>query len=427
MSKEKSLLKLFMGTASVNLFARGLAVITGIIYARFLGPDQYGLYGYVMSIIALLTLPVTAGLPNLIVREIANFQLEEKWQYLLGLISWSRWYVLIISFITVVISILAIYYNFFRSSVASLLIFALVIIPFRGLLVQQGAILNGFRKPILAQIPSQILAPLITLGLLSFFILNKSNLTGVILIQVSIVASLLAFALSAFYLHKIIKQESKIEIPKYLIKQWHVSLTPFTLMAIIGTLNTELASVLLGWLDTTESVAFFKVAMQGVMLIALGLSSINAVIMPQVARFYRQGDLKQTQQLLTKSVRISSLVSLPIILTLIFFGRFAIEILFGKEYLSAYPLLVILCVGQAVNVLMGSVGLVLNMTHNEKYALRSLLITLFISVVLLVILIPSYSAIGAAIAVSIGLIIWNVLMAIDVYKITKLKTWIKIK
>ncbi|MFT6836322.1 MAG: hypothetical protein ACJA0H_002371, partial [Francisellaceae bacterium] len=30
MDKEKSLLKLFMGTASISLFAQGLSVITGI-------------------------------------------------------------------------------------------------------------------------------------------------------------------------------------------------------------------------------------------------------------------------------------------------------------------------------------------------------------------------------------------------------------
>jgi len=423
MNKEKSLLKLFMGTASVNLFARGLAVITGVIYARFLGPEQYGLYGYVISILTLLTLPVTAGLPYLIIREVANLQLEEKWQYLRGIISWSRWYVLIISFIMVAITIPAIYYDFFKPSVASLLVIALVLIPFRGLLAQQEAILNGFRKPVLAQIPSQVLAPVITLSLLFFLVFNNSELTGEVLIKITIVASLLAFFLSAWYLNKIIKQESEIEKPKYLIKQWHMSLTPFALMMIVGTLNTELASVFLGWLDTTESVAFFKVAMQGMMLITLGLNSINSVIMPQVARFYRQGDLKKTQQLLTKSVRLSGFFSLPIILVLIVFGQFAIEVLFGKEYLSAYPLLVILCIGQTVNVLMGSVGLVLNMTNNEKYSLRALLISLFISVLLLLALIPIYSTIGAAVAVTVGLIVWNLLLSIDVYRLTGLKTY----
>ncbi|MFT5815438.1 MAG: O-antigen/teichoic acid export membrane protein [Psychroserpens sp.] len=425
MNKEKSLLKLFMGTASVSLFARGLAVITGVIYARFLGPEQYGLYAYVMSIAALLILPVIAGLPNLIIREVANLQLDEKWQQLHGIISWSRWYVLIISFITAVISVLAIYFDFFKPTVAPLLVIALMIIPFRGLLKQQGAILNGFRKPILAQIPSQILAPVITLSLLSFLIFNNNELTGEVLIKISAVASLLAFFLSAWYLNKIIKQETKIEKPKYLIKQWHVSLAPFTLTVIVGTSSTELASVFLGWLANTESVAFFKVAMQGVLLIELGLRSINAVIMPQVARLYRQSDLKQTQEILTKSVRISCFVSLPIILVLIFFGQFAIEVLFGKEYLPAYPLLVILCVGQAVNVLMGSVGLVLNMTGNEKRSLKLLSMTLILNLILLPTLVLMYGVIGAAISVSVSLAFVNLLMGIDVFRLLGLKTWLK--
>jgi O-antigen/teichoic acid export membrane protein len=293
------------------------------------------------------------------------------------------------------------------------------------LLVQQGAILNGFRKPILAQIPSQILAPVLTLSLLSFLIFNNNELTGEVLIKISAVASLLAFFLSAWYLNKIIKQETKIEKPKYLIKQWHVSLTPFTLTVIVGTSSTELASVFLGWLANTESVAFFKVAMQGVLLIALGLRSINAVIMPQVARLYRQGDLKQTQEILTKSVRISCFVSLPIILVLIFFGQFAIEVLFGKEYLPAYPLLVILCVGQAVNVLMGSVGLVLNMTGNEKRSLKLLSMTLILNLILLPSLVPMYGAIGAAISVSVSLAFVNLLMGIDVFRLLGLKTWLR--
>jgi O-antigen/teichoic acid export membrane protein len=425
MDKEKSLLKLFMGTASISLFAQGLSVITGIIYARFMGPEEFGLYAYVLSILGLLTLPVVAGLSGLMVREIANFQLEEKWQYLRGIIVWSRWYVLIISFLMVAMTSIALYYDFFKASVASLLIIAIVVIPIRGLLNQQSAILNGFRKPVLAQIPSLVLTPVITLGFVFFLIFNNIELTSEALIKISIVGSLMAFFLSAWYLNKIIKQESKIEKPKFLIKQWHVSLTPFTLMVIVGTLNIDLATIFLGWLDSTESVAFLRVAMQGMMLILLGIHSINSIIGPQVARFYRQGDLKQTQQLLTKSVRLSSLVSLPIILVLIVFGKFAIEVLFGKEYLPAYPLLVILSLGQAVNVLMGSVGLVLNMTNNEKYTLRALLITLFISVILLLVLIPIYSAIGAAIAVSAGLIIWNLLLSIEVYRLTGLKAYLR--
>ncbi len=64
------------------------------------------------------------------------------------------------------------------------------------------------------------------------------------------------------------------------------------------------------------------------------------------------------------------------------------------------------------------------MTGNEKRSLKALLATLLINVLLLFILVPIYQAIGAALAVSMSLVLWNIWMSIDVYKITKLKTWL---
>lgn len=419
-----SLVKQFFGTAGVQLLSKAIVLVSGIIFARYLGPEQYGLYGYAMSILVLFTLPVTAGLPNLIIREIAKFQLEKKWASLVGMINWSRYYVLSISAISMLVLAFLLYIDFFDSNITPLLVIAIFLIPFRGLLTQQGAILNGLRKPVFAQIPSTILSPLLMLFVLLFFIFNQYELTGELLVKVGVIGAILAFTLSALFVKKTLKQEIKIVKPNYKIKEWQKSLSPFMLMAIVSTLNTELAVLFLGYFDNSESVAFFKVAVQGTALVALGLGAINAVIMPQVARLYKQGDLKQTQQLLTKSVRLSCLVSLPIIAVLMIFGDFFIELFFGKEYLPAYPVLVILCVGQAVNVMMGSVGLVLNMTNNEKSAFCIIVTVLIITILLMSIIIPLYDVLGAAVVSSISIFLWNIFMALAVYRKTTLLTWL---
>lgn len=426
MSKSIPLYRKFIGTAGLMLISRGLAMVAGIIYARYLGPEQFGLYSFVLAIIAMATLPVVAGLPHLLVREVAHFHLEKKWSLLTGVIKWSSVYVLVVSLIIILCMYSALHFDLFKSSVSSLLWVAVLLIPLRGMLTQQGAVLNGFRQPILAQLPLQIFAPALTLIILCFYIPTGADLTGSKLINISILASLFAFLVSVILLKKTIKSTAKTYTPKYTLKKWHTSLLPFTLMAFIGTLNTELASVLLGWWVDNESVAYFKVAMQGVALISLGLSSVNAVIMPNIARLYKKGDLNSTQVLLTKSVRLSVLISLPIIISLIIFGEFLIGLLFGKDYLEAFPILVILCFGQLVNVFMGSVGVVLNMTGNEKSTLKSLSITFILNLILLAILVPVYGGIGGAIAVSVSLVILNVLVVIDVWKLTGLKTWIRI-
>ena len=424
MSESISLYRKFTGTAGVMIISRCLAMVLGIIYARYLGPEQFGLYSFVLSIIVMTTLPAVAGLPNLLVREIANFHLEEKWGLLKGVINWSRIYVLSISLIVILIMGIVLYFNIFDSSVSDLLWIAILLIPIKGLLAQQGAVFHGLRKPIFAQLPAQIFAPLMTLVILCCSLSFYNDLTAYYLLHISILSAFSAFILSAFFIRKELLINLKVATTEYAIKTWHKALMPFTLIAFIGALNTELASVFLGFLGDIESVAYFKVAMQGVTLVSLGLSAINMVIMPNVARLYKEGDLESTQMLLTKSVRLSSLVSLPIILLLVIFGDFFITLLFGKAYLAAYPILVILCVGQAVNVLMGSVGLVLNMTGNESRALKSLATTLFINLISLLFLVPNYGSLGAAISVSISIISSNFLMAFEVSRVTGLKSWV---
>ena len=67
-----------------------------------------------------------------------------------------------------------------------------------------------------------------------------------------------------------------------------------------------------------------------------------------------------------------------------------------------------------VNVFFGSVGNVLNMTGNERLSLIGVLLGLSTNVILSVVLIPQYHAVGAAIACSSGIMVWNIALAIFV-------------
>ncbi|EGU46388.1 hypothetical protein VII00023_03013 [Vibrio ichthyoenteri ATCC 700023] len=419
-----SFAKLFFGTASLQLISRGLSVISGVIFARFLGAEQYGLYTYVFSIISIAALPVLAGIPNLMVREVANFHLEKKWSQLNGIIWWSRGYVLSVSLLILGIMSALLYLDYFQPHVAALILIAMWAIPLRGIASQQDAVLNGFQKPILAQLPSKLLAPVFTLVVLLYFVYSDRPLSSMTLVSIAIFALILTCGLSYLLVRHVIAKYSQPAKPEYLTNSWVKSLLPFALITFVVTLNAELAIVLLGWLGNLESVAYFRVAMQAVMLITIVLSSISAVLMPNIARLYKSADMESTQALISRAVKLTVLVSLPIFLLLVFVGDVLIRWLFGAEYLNAYPALIILCVGHFVSMLLGPVGLVLNMTHNEGKTVRSLAITLALNLALLFSLVPLYQEIGAAIAIAISLVVGNLLMTRQVWIQTQLKTWI---
>ena len=424
MSLEKSLFRAFLGTASLQLIGRGLTVITGVIFARVLGPEEFGRYSFVISIITLLTLPAVAGIPQLIVRETSRYMVEKDYDFLLGIWRSATQYTIFVCLGSILVTLTFIWAGYWPDNIIGLLIVGLGLIPFKGILPLLGAKFNGLQRPELAQLPTVILAPLITLVVVGVLFVSDVQISPSLLFKLQIFTYLIAALLSIILLTSLVKRLNIKGKHCYSNREWILALFPFMVLTVVGTMNNELATIFLGFFGTEEAIGYFKVAMQGVTLIALGLQTVNAVSGPKIAAMYKQGMRGETQALLKQSVRLSILSSLPFALIFIFFGDWLIKSMFGESYLPAVELLVILCIGQVVNVCMGSVGLVLTMTGYEKQALRAQVITILLTITLLIILIPIFQATGAAIAVSLGLICWNFIMAFDVYRLTGLKTWI---
>ena len=103
---RNQILRGISGAAAINILSIFFSLALGILLARTLGPAQYGIYITVHSIIAIIGLPTKAGLPSLIVRETAKYQLRENWSYLRGLLTLSNLSVFVFSAIVALIVII---------------------------------------------------------------------------------------------------------------------------------------------------------------------------------------------------------------------------------------------------------------------------------------------------------------------------------
>ena len=90
--------------------------------------------------------------------------------------------------------------------------------------------------------------------------------------------------------------------------------------------------------------------------------------------------------------------------------------LFGPEFTNYGMVLVILSLGQSVNVFAGSVGHMLVMSGNESLMRLSVAGAMVVNIIISFILIPRLGVIGAAIAVAISLSFQNILASWFVYK-----------
>jgi len=254
--------------------------------------------------------------------------------------------------------------------------------------------------------------------------LMGSELNAVRAIQFNVMGALLAFLLGGFFLFKALPLNVRNAEPKYDLKPWVGSFLPLSLFAGLQLLDSQASVLFLGFLATPEEVGLFRVAATGAALVAFGLNAVNMAMAPQISRLYSAGELQKLQRTITLSTRIVALVSFPVALIFIIFGKAIIGFVFGQEYVSAAPALAILCIGQLVNASAGSVALVLNMTGNEKYTIIGAVTALLTNCVLSVLLVPAYGLLGAAIGFSISLSAWNILLMFFAKKYTGVNTFL---
>lgn len=403
-----------MGVGGLKLFSLPLTLVISILLARVLEPSGYGQYVFVMAVIAMLALPIGPGIGQLVTREVARFHHAEDWSLFRGLLRRAHQWVSLGSVVIMSgIALIAVQNATWAVDDRwTLLLIASLTLPLLGLNALRSSTLRGLRRVFEAQLPELLIRPVSHLVFASMLLLIGVLNPATALVS-QIVATTLAFLLGEWLLSRYRPPQVKTADPDYRLSEWGRALLPFTLLAAVSTLNAQIGILALGWLGTVEDVAALHVAQSGAMLVMLSLTIVNLVIGPYITRAHRDADRARLQQLSRQSARAAFLVSLPIAVPLIIFGGPIIQFAYGEVYAetATWPL-AILVLGQLVNVAFGSVGMFLTMSGYERDTLTGHIIALMVNGAAAVVLIPLLGAIGAAIAVSIGLLTWNVVLAI---------------
>lgn len=413
------------GTAILKVVNMILTLVIGVLMARSLGPENYGIYAFVLSLITLIALPTHAGLPTLIVRETAKNQLNKNWDLLKGLLKLSSGFVWSYSILTVIIVAVVLWFWKEPESIKThTFLWALLLLPLIAFEGIRTSTLRGLRWVVSSQIPEQIIRPFITVSILGSILLLGNTIDAVVAMQINVFSVFIAFLIGLLLLAKALPKEISQVKAEYTITPWLVSLLPLSLFSGLNLLDSQVSILLLGFLATNEDVGLFRVAATGAALVSFGLSAVNMALAPQVARLYAAGEIEKLQQVITLSTRVVAVISFPVALIFIFAGENIITLIFGIQYAQAATALAILSVGQLVNASMGSVALVLNMTGHDSKTLVGVIVALVSNISCGLVLIPFYGLIGAAIGYTVSLIIWNILLYYQTRKATGINTFL---
>jgi len=191
------------------------------------------------------------------------------------------------------------------------------------------------------------------------------------------------------------------------IPLWWVS----TLQLIIDASST----VVLGAWAAPADVGIFVVANRAAALTSFVLMGVNSISAPKFAALFEQGDLVTLGRIARNSAKLMALAAAPCLLACLLFPAWIMS-LFGPQFAAGAPVLVVLALGQYINVATGSVGFLLMMCGYEAAYRNNFVACTILSLLLNALLVPRFGVLGAAVATGTTLAVQNVIAAVLVWR-----------
>jgi O-antigen/teichoic acid export membrane protein len=393
-----------------------------------LGAAAFGLYSLGFSVIMFVASIFTFGLDDAMVRYIAIYRSKRQE----GLIRNLTIFCTALAGICGLLGGFAVLYFapflakhlIHHAETTPLLQLMAPIIPLTSMQMIWTSGLQGFKDFKKRVMTQRIIIPVIVvLLLLITFIFFPKNLIAVII--VTLISTILSTTFSFYFLFGRIAQIRAKEGHNE-IREWLCFATPNFLTNIIDIVLDAIDTLLLGYFGIPKvGIGQYSAAIKISGFIAMPLSSLNTMFSPTIAELHSQGDKQKLEAMFKVVTQWAITFSLPIFCISALFSAALLDILSGKDFVGAWPLLIVFGAGGMANAGTGSVGFMLLMTGHQKLSFINSLAAVVINIVLGILLTPRYGAMGTAISTGMAAATVNFMRLLQVRFLLKIQPYRK--
>lgn len=404
-----------IGNLGVNIVGLVLAFALNVTLARILGSRGLGQYAFVFSVVTFLLPLAVLGLPQFLTREVSATAATGRWDVVRGLMVRPRQ---IVTLAVLGISLIwlgaVVVLDLGSPGRTEIYIFGCATL----FCIAQDSVTSSQMKGLGEVAQSSIAHAVVRPGLFTAFLLLASILFAGIDAATAMLLHALASALAAsvgfvLLLSLLRKRVDRVRAT-YHSREWLRGSFPFLLLEGLRVAGPQIPIIALGLLQPVEEVGWLRVALSLSALTPFVHGIMATVAQPEFARLHAVGDNAGLQDLTTRIIRVAVAATVPIVVVFVAAGGPLLRALYGDDYAASYVPLVVLVFAELVSVIFGPVEVLLAMTHNERFALQALGLSGVMAIVMSLILIPSFGAVGAALASATALITWNAVMAFRV-------------
>lgn len=392
-----------------------------VLIVRYLSKANYGAFAYAMSFVTVGQAIATMGLDRAIMRFVPIYHERRDYNKIFGTILLVIGTIIAVG--TVMVSSVYVFQGFIRGTllndqvggktqITSLLLILIGLAPVQALDDLIASMFAIFARPRAIFFRKYVLSPGLKMSVVLLLMLLHGD--EFFLAAGYLAAGVLGTTVYAFTLIRTLQKQQlfrefqwkELTVPARELFSFTI---PLLTSDLVYVLMSSSDAILLGYFRTTSEVAAFRAILPAAVLNQFVLQSFTILYTPIASRLFARSDYKGINHLYWQTAVWTSLLSFPVFaLTFSLAGPVTV-LLYGAKYASSVPLLALLSFGYYFNAALGFNGLTLKVYGKLRYVAAINVLVAIVNILLNLLLIPRYGALGAAYGMCGTMVLHNLL------------------
>jgi len=411
-SSEASLTRRLAGTIFIiRVLSAGLAYLSQILLARWMGGSDYGIYVYVWTWVLLLGSMMDFGISASAQKIIPEYRAGGEHALLRGFLSGSRWMTFAVSSavslaLAGVVKLVSPWIE--PGAIVPLYIGCLTLPPFVVANTQDG-IARSHDWMRLGLMPQFIIRQALIIGFTAGAFVLGVKLGATTAMLASSAAVWLAMIGQMIVLNHSLACHIEPGPKAYDVGGWLKISLPILLVESFYLLLSYTDVLVLQQFRKPEDVGIYFAVVKTLALVSFIHYAMSATTAHRFAEYNAQGDKARLSTYVAHAINWTFWPSLAATLVLLALGK-PLLWLFGPQFVAGYDIMFVAAIGLVVRSAIGPVERLLNMLGHQHICALAYALAFVMNVILCVVLVPRFGGHGAAAATSLSLTFETVLL-----------------
>jgi O-antigen/teichoic acid export membrane protein len=394
----------------IKVSSAALSYAMLVAFARMMDAANYGQFGVMLNVSIVLSTIVAVGLPTGVMRFWPGHMARGEFALAQGFHTYAQVLLATIGLFTLGLGACASWLNWWTSSfglATGAFLVSLMAVSFSFGDYYANA-LRAQGRVLWSMVPRDILWRVFCPLLAALVVYRTGHLAAgqafICCITVMIIVAVVQARVSNRVAHRLTQNAT----PMSNWSTWRKPLMPLAGASIVYAMVQQLDVVVIGTFLGAEKAGAYFAAQKTASLLGLAMIAGGLVAAPLISAAFQSGRRDEVQRicrLLAAAIAVTTAIGFVVLVAI---GKSLLGI-FDPAYESAYPLLVVLAFGYAIDALAGPTAYLMQMTSLEGAYLRIMAIVYGFVLSLQILFVPIYGAMAAACATALGVALWNII------------------